>query len=307
MKGVTKYMAKDRDLSKDYAEILPLSNELKRKYRELNYDTCLHIVLYGTPFSDSRPKPNMRTGGIALKNQEKMKKVFKVLYDRSELLQNLTILSPYHMDASFYLKPTKDDVRYIKKANSKTRKLFAAERLHFMGIKDVDNMLKIHNDILLFDEFRIIIDDAGNVGFGRAEKFLSDTERAEIWIYYSSNPLMYYYNKIINNKRYFRWLMSEKHMKMHHRTSEQQFKHLRKTMMSYIKNLKEDEMVTLIRSGMDVLEEYSADLIKDIAGIGKDSKFTKEDAHNKLLLTLTSGNKIAEKIANRSINQGGMF
>lgn len=301
-------MAKEmRDLSKDYAELIPLSKELKKKYRELNYDTCLHIVLYGTPFADSRPKPNMRTGGIALKNQERMKKVFKVLYDNSELLQNLTILSPYHMDASFYLKPTKNDIKYIKKANAKTRKLFDGERLHFMGRQDVDNMLKIHNDILLFPEFRIVIDDAGNLGFGRAEKFLSNTERAEIWIYFSSNPLMYYYWKIQTNRYYFKWLMSEKHMKMNHRTPEQQFKHLRKTMMTYIKDLREDDMVKTIKSGMDVIEEYSAELVKQIAGIGNDSKFTKEDAHNKLLLTLTKGNPLAEKIANRSINQGGMF
>ena len=298
---------KMRDLSRDYAELLPLSKEMKRKYRELNYDTCLHIVLYGTPFSDSRPKPNMKTGGIALKNQEQMKKVFKVLYDNSELLQNLTILSPYHMDASFYLKPTKNDIKYIKKANAKTKKLLATERLHFMGIKDVDNMLKIHNDILLFDEFRIILDDAGNVGFGRAEKFLSEDERAEIWIYYSSNPLAYYYWKLQNNKHYYRWLLSEKHMRMNHRTPADQFKHLRKTVISYIKDLSEPEVVNYIRSTMDVLEEYSAQLIKEIAGLGNDSKFTKEDAHNKLLLTLTKGNKIAEKIANRSVNQGGMF
>lgn len=300
-------MAKERDISKDYAELLDLTVDERLRFKTDKYDKCLHIVLYGTPFTDSRPKANMRTGGIALKNQEKMKKVFKVLYNKTGLLPNLTILSQYRMQALFYVKPTQDDLKFIKNANASIKKAYEKEKLYFMGVRDVDNMVKIHNDILLFPEFRIVIDDAGNVDVD-ARKYLSQNERADIRIYFSTKPSSYYSWKVQTNKHYFRWLISEKHMRMNNRTSQGQFKHLRKTIMAYIYNKPEADIVKTLRSAIDVLEEYPAVLIKEIAGYGADNKYTKDDAYSKLMITLTKGNKLAEKIVNRSLGQsrGGL-
>ena len=45
-----------RDTSKDYAVITDIPEEDKRICRNFNLNKCLKIVLYGDPYSDSRPK-----------------------------------------------------------------------------------------------------------------------------------------------------------------------------------------------------------------------------------------------------------
>ena len=162
-----------RDTSRDYAEFVPIPEDIKKKFKHMRYDTCLHIVIYGEPFSDSRPRVNQKTMGVALINMNKFKVVFKDLYNRSELLQNLTIVSPFHMKGKFYKSPTKADLKFIK-SKKVLSKLYESEKLADISIKDTDNMLKIHNDILFEPEFRITLDDAWNGGFDDSEKFLSE-------------------------------------------------------------------------------------------------------------------------------------
>ena len=295
-------MKKMRDISENFAELIPIPKDIQKLYKDFGYDSCLHIRIYGDPFSDSRPRLNKATMGVGLKNMNEMKKVFKPLYDESELLQNLTIVSPFHIHGIFYRKPTKADIKFIKKSNKKVKSLYAQHKLGDLSIKDVDNMLKIHNDILFSEEFRITLDDAWNVGFHKAEKYLSENDFADIFVYYASKPNAYYLWKMMQNHSYFCWLISEKHMRMNSRTPEQQMKHLRKAIREEMESIKsEADMRTLIRRSFKVLEEYPATLIKQVADM-TDAKYTKSDAQYKVMLLICKGNKIAEKI----IERGGM-
>ena len=295
-------MKKLRDISRNFAEIVPIPKDIQKQYKDFGYDKCLHIRIYGDPFTDSRPRLNKATMGVGLKNMNEMKKVFKPLYDSSEVLQNLTILSPFHIHGVFYRKPTKADIKFIKKSNKKVKSLYAQHKLGDLSIKDVDNMLKIHNDILFSEEFRITLDDAWNVGFHKAEKYLSENDFADIFVYYASKPNAYYLWKMMQNHSYFCWLISEKHMRMNSRTPEQQMKHLRKAIREEMESIKsEADMRTLIRRSFKVLEEYPATLIKQVADM-TDAKYTKSDAQYKVMLLICKGNKIAEKI----IERGGM-
>lgn len=295
-------MKKMRDISENFAELIPIPKDIQKLYKDFGYDSCLHIRIYGDPFSDSRPRLNKATMGVGLKNMNEMKKVFKPLYDESELLQNLTIVSPFHIHGIFYRKPTKADIKFIKKSNKKVKSLYTQHKLGDLSIKDVDNMLKIHNDILFSEEFRITLDDAWNVGFHKAEKYLSENDFADIFVYYASKPNAYYLWKMMQNHSYFCWLISEKHMRMNSRTPEQQMKHLRKTIREEMESIKsEADMRTLIRRSFKVLEEYPATLIKQVADM-TDAKYTKSDAQYKVMLLICKGNKIAEKIMER----GGM-
>ena len=295
-------MKKMRDISENFAELIPIPKDIQKLYKDFGYDSCLHIRIYGDPFSDSRPRLNKATMGVGLKNMNEMKKVFKPLYDESELLQNLTIVSPFHIHGIFYRKPTKADIKFIKKSNKRVKSLYAQHKLGDLSIKDVDNMLKIHNDILFSEEFRITLDDAWNVGFHKAEKYLSENDFADIFVYYASKPNAYYLWKMMQNHSYFCWLISEKHMRMNSRTPEQQMKHLRKTIREEMESIKsEADMRTLIRRSFKVLEEYPATLIKQVADM-TDAKYTKSDAQYKVMLLICKGNKIAEKIMER----GGM-
>ena len=295
-------MKKMRDISENFAELIPIPKDIQKLYKDFGYDSCLHIRIYGDPFSDSRPRLNKATMGVGLKNMNEMKKVFKPLYDESELLQNLTIVSPFHIHGIFYRKPTKADIKFIKKSNKKVKSLYAQHKLGDLSIKDVDNMLKIHNDILFSEEFRITLDDAWNVGFHKAEKYLSENDFADIFVYYASKPNAYYLWKMMQNHSYFCWLISEKHMRMNSRTPEQQMKHLRKAIREEMESIKSEvDMRTLIRRSFKVLEEYPATLIKQVADM-TDAKYTKSDAQYKVMLLICKGNKIAEKI----IERGGM-
>lgn len=295
-------MKKMRDISENFAELIPIPKDIQKQYKDFGYDSCLHIRIYGDPFSDSRPRLNKTTMGVGLKNMNEMKKVFKPLYDESHLLQNLTIVSPFHIHGIFYRKPTKADIKFIKKSNKKVKSLYAQHKLGDLSIKDVDNMLKIHNDILFSEEFRITLDDAWNVGFHKAEKYLSENDYADIFVYYASKPNAYYLWKMKQNHSYFCWLISEKHMTMNGRTPAQQMKHLRSTIREEMEGIKsETDMRTLIRRSFKVLEEYPATLIKQVADM-TDAKYTKSDAQYKVMLLICKGNKIAEKIMER----GGM-
>ncbi len=295
-------MKKLRDISRNFAEIVPIPKDIQKQYKDFGYDKCLHIRIYGDPFTDSRPRLNKATMGVGLKNMNEMKKVFKPLYDSSEVLQNLTILSPFHIHGIFYRKPTKADIKFIKNSNKTVKALYAKRKIGDLSIKDVDNMLKIHNDILFSEEFRITLDDAWNVGFHKAEKYLSEEDYADIFVYYASKPNAYYLWKMMQNHSYFCWLISEKHMKLNNRTPEQQLKHLKKVIKDAMADLKKEEDIrTLIRRSFKVLEEYPATLIKDIASM-PEAKYTKMDAQYKVMLIITKGNKVAENI----ISRGGM-
>lgn len=292
-----------RDISKNFAEMVPIPADIKKKYKHLDYDSCLHIRIYGDPFSDSRPRINAATGGVGLKNMNEMKKVFTPLYKSSELLQNLTILSPFHMGAKFYRKPTQADIKFLKKSNKKIKSLYDKGLLSDLSIKDVDNMLKIHNDILFSEEYRITLDDAWNVGFVEPEKYLSDEDYADIYVYFASKPNAFYMYKMMNNHSYFSWLLSEKHMRMHNRNYKQQLSHLKRTIRDEINPLqKEADIRKVLRRSFEVLEEYPAELIKGLAGM-EDRKYTKMDAQYKIMSIIVKGNTIAEKII--SLNTGG--
>lgn len=292
-------MKKMRDISANFAELIPIPKDIQKLYKDFGYDSCLHIRIYGDPFSDSRPRLNKATMGVGLKNMNEMKKVFKPLYDSSKLLQGLTILSPFHIHGIFYRKPTKADIKFIKKSNKTVKKLFTQRKLGDLSIKDVDNMLKIHNDILFSEEFRITLDDAWNIGFHKAEKYLSAEDYADIYVYYASKPNAYYLWKMMQNHSYFEWLISEKNMNINERTAEQQLKHLKRTIRDEMNSIKsENDMRTLIRRSFKVLEEYPAVLIKQVADM-TDSKYTKADAQFKVMLLICKGNTIAEKILQR--------
>lgn len=295
-------MSKMRDLGKNYAEMVPIPNDIKKKYKHLNYDSCLHIRIYGEPFSDSRPRLNMNTGGVGLKNMGKMKKVFTPLYQSSELLQNLTIISPFHIKGVFYRKPTTSDIKFIRNSSTKIKSLYSNKLLADLSIKDVDNMLKIHNDILFSSEYRITLDDAWNVGFLDPEKYMSDEDYADIYVYYSSKPNAFYMYKIQSNHSYFSWLLSEKHMNIFKRDIKAQRKHIITTIRNEINHLKnEADVRKILRRSFEVLEEYPAELIKGIADM-QEFKYTKSDAQFKVMSMVAKGNKMAERILSKGGN-----
>lgn len=292
-----------RDTSNDYAEFVPVPSYLKKEHITLNLNKGLHIRIYGEPFSDSRPKPN-KWGGIELRNLNLFRPVFKQLYQKSELLQNLVILSPYIMEAKFYKNPTQNDQKRIKK-DAKLMNFLNKGMLYDISRKDVDNMLKIHNDILLQDEFRILLDDAWNIGFEKAYKILTDGEMyADIYLYFSTKPNSNYEWQIIKSTAFVRWQICEKYMLMNKIPMNKRINHIKKIFDNEVSSLKKYKDVKgLIDRFLGVIEEYSAESIKSMVDMNS-HVFTKMDAQFKAILLITKGHQMATEIAENK-NIGG--
>ena len=280
---------KERDTSKDYAEIsqnIPI--DIRKKYYTLRFDNCLKIVLYGEPFKDSRPRLN-KFGGVGMVNMGKMKKVFTVLYKKYPLLQEITIQSPYLVILDMFSLPTKKEMSFIKK-DKEALKLFKKEELYDLAIADVDNSIKIHNDILFEPEYRVSLDDAMNIGV-IGNKYLSDTPRAELYVYFSSKTSKFYKWRIQNNHNYFKWLISEKNMLMNKRTIKEHREYLIKILREYIEDIKkEKDAKDFVKRVSKELIRYPAETIKELAGV-ENKTFNKNNALLNFMLEVCKNNK----------------
>lgn len=299
---------KERDTSRDYAVLIDIPREDKEVCARYGFNTCLKIVLYGDPFSDSRPKPNMKTGGIALVNQNLMKKAFKPFYDRCELLKSLTILSPYLLKCNFFLEATEVDKKRIMKLKKYIGDLYYKEKLAHMGEKDVDNMIKIHNDIMLQNEFRIILTDGFNIGTLYSPKLITpNNPRAEVFVYFNNSKEKndYYREKIEGSSHYAYWQLSYKNYKYQsNRTVKEQIKHMKRVVEEICTPIK--SIGTMKRKLGRILEEfkyYPADVIKELAGVTelKSREFNRVDAEYKLSCILFDRVPLAMDL----IKQGG--
>lgn len=299
---------KERDTSRDYAVLIDIPREDKEVCSRYGFNTCLKIVLYGDPFSDSRPKPNMKTGGIALVNQNLMKKAFKPFYDRCELLKSLTILSPYLLKCNFFLEATEVDKKRIMKLKKYIGDLYYKEKLAHMGEKDVDNMIKIHNDIMLQNEFRIILTDGFNIGTLYSPKLITpNNPRAEVYVYFNNSKEKndYYREKIEGSSHYAYWQLSYKNYKYQsNRTVKEQIKHMKRVVEEVCAPIK--SIGTMKRKLGRILEEfkyYPADVIKELAGVTelKSREFNRVDAEYKLSCILFDKVPLAMDL----IKQGG--
>lgn len=290
---------KERDTSKDYAELsqnIPI--DIRKKYYTLRFDNCLKIVLYGEPFKDSRPRLN-KFGGVGMVNMGKMKKVFTVLYKKYPLLQEITIQSPYLVILDMFSLPTKKEMSFIKK-DKEALKLFKKEELYDLAIADVDNSIKIHNDILFEPEYRVSLDDAMNIGV-IGNKYLSDTPRAELYVYFSSKTSKFYKWRIQNNHNYFKWLISEKNMLMNKRTIKEHRKYLIKILREYIEDIKkEKDAKDFVKRVSKELIRYPAETIKELAGV-ENKTFNKNNALLNFMLEICKNNKFCVEKLNSLI------
>lgn len=297
MASKAKY--KNRDTSRDYAEEVSVPLEIKKKFTDINLNKGIKIVLYGAPFTDSRPR-TMASGAVAMVNMELMKKVFVDVYNRS-ILKDTVIISPYVIVLHAYKRPTNETARKFKKDfNKRLQTLYKNEQIHDMSINDVDNMIKIHNDILFEPEFRVCLDDAWNIADTDCFKVLSDNERVELFIYYTDQINAYMEWNIQRSAKYYTYMICEKYRRMHKLTFEQHVKHMRKIFdrqQMLCKN-RESELLALLKRTQKVLQEWSAEDIKNMANMNERT-YTKRDAQNKVLLLITKGNKICTDLVSK--------
>lgn len=165
----------------------------------------LSIMIPGTPITDSRPR---HVGHFYNPNKNALKKLFKPLYKNDKLLQNTCITYPHGIIIRAFVSPKKTFKKSL--GNKKITK----EETVALGLKDNDNLEKVHWDILQDNDFRIILNDSCTVK-NITEKFYSNFPRIEIDILYSETYFYDCYEKSIKkSKLYIRYLLSEKYRKM---------------------------------------------------------------------------------------------
>jgi hypothetical protein len=170
-------------------------------FYEDKYEKMLTIIIPGEPIADGR----IRTGEFSHynPNKEALSKLFKVLYNVDPVLKRTMITGPHCVYLKAYYRPIKEYALHF--ANNK----YDLEDIDAIGLKDNDNLEKIHWDVLQDDKFMIILDDDKTTK-NITEKYYSINPRVEIRILYTDNYLDIYKQKIIESAKYMKYKCTKK-------------------------------------------------------------------------------------------------
>lgn len=279
-----------------------------------SYNRKLSITIPGEPMTDSRPRV---MGRVAVSvNKNILVDLFKSMYKSDKVLQNVYIYSPQCVVMRGYMSMSKVDRKEIARF-PKDFELFMQEKLEHVDVKlyDVDNMVKVHNDLFIDYEYKIVMDDAFNTKLYGEKFYTPDNPRIEIDIYYNDfyadgiydNWYMY---KAFKTKSFFDYMLSDKYQTMHNMSIDKFKEHfysvikkryeeqktvkakeaLLKSVFMYTNSLSVDRATELSISKLDAIRMYKVDrhkiLIGDILeqlGIETKIKDTGEDIVNENL------------------------
>lgn len=194
-----------------------MSTVLPHEGHEL-FDSKLTLCIHGTPISDSRPRLSSDKTYFYNPHKEALKKLFNHIYKTDSLLQETCITSPHQIDIRFYLLPDKDAIATFGKD------MIDTENVMSIGVKDNDNIEKVHWDVLQDAKFRVILDDR-NIVVNSTKKFYSFNPRIEIDILFCAdpdNPLNKLYMEMIMKKKVYKiFILSPKYLYKHFNTDEE--------------------------------------------------------------------------------------
>lgn len=191
------------------------------------FDKKLSLVIPGTPVSDSRPR-GTKSGHFYNPNKNALKKLFKKLYEEDELLLNTCVTYPHMLVLRIYVEPKKAFDAALPD------EILEKENAPALGLKDNDNIEKVHWDILQDDAFKIILNDSSIIK-NYTEKYYSNNPRVEIDVLYSEDYLYDCYEKSIKKSMvYNKFKLSRKYIEMKGLEGKELFEHFKK----FIKKLK---------------------------------------------------------------------
>ena len=130
---------------KHTAELEILKNPIV--FGNLKFNRRLTIVIPGSPIVDERTRFTMAGDGFFGYNPAKnnLKKIFEHIYDDSEMLNRLVILSPMTIDLKVYKVLQKNHAKILTK---KDIELVKKEKFLSFSKPDNDNIEKVHFDVI---------------------------------------------------------------------------------------------------------------------------------------------------------------
>lgn len=242
----------------------------------IKFNTQMKITIPGTPISDSRPRHtfNIETGGSHVYNphKENLMKIFKEIYNESEELKSIIILSPIIIHIKYYIKISKD---IIKTLNKKELKDLEKERLYCVFRKDNDNIEKVHFDVLQDLKYQVIHRDEFIVKNTTEKIYTIDNERVELTIDFNRNNPKWMEDIVYNSDEYFSYSISYKYKIINNISDNKWQKVFYKNIYNYKKNNMKKKSDKFLRKIEHILKKtYNADTIKLIDNSNK--KFDKK-------------------------------
>lgn len=291
------------NMNKDYLKIIEIPDRLKYIAKQYNFNKCALIVYHGVPVADERPR--LGAGGKTfVPNAGLLRKIANNLLTVSEDARKTTITSFYSLACDFYMPITATVEKFISK-HPKLQKLYDNDRLPCTTVKDVDNLLKSHNDIMFVYNTFIVLNDTFNVNIGISNKYYSKNPRSEVYILFSDRkPDKFTEWNITRSSSYFYYQLSYKYLlvnNMDYRYDKRKIiNHLRSVINEKFEKVRNEKILKSVIGKIHklFLESYSSEALKYLVNETDNHNFNKENAIHKLLLILFNKNECATKILN---------
>lgn len=218
------------------------------KFENLIFNRRLSIVIPGSPIVDERTRFTMTGDSFFGYNPAKnnLKKIFEYIYDSSEMLNRLVILSPMTIDLKVYKVLQKNHAKILSK---KDIELIKQEKFVSFSKPDNDNIEKVHFDVIQDDAYNVILRDENIVSNTTTKYHVYDPadERVEITILYTETPA-YLKEFVYDSVEYFKYTISLK-SKLINNISDEEFakEFYRNIAIFYKKTKKKDITKTVLR------------------------------------------------------------
>lgn len=274
MKNLTKNDVQRRFENSNWSPETKITN-LNRpyKFKNLIFNKILTIVIPGHPIIDSRPRfLQKKDGTVGTYNPHKaqLMKVFKEIYDNSEILQGICILGPMFVELEIYELIPKT---YLKELDKKSLEDLENNNLPAFNKPDVDNGMKITYDVSQDLEYQVILRDEHVVDSRTYKVYVKDKrdERMVMNIYFNDDIPKWYRNILYESRDYLVHNLSMKYKFINQIPDEEWEKTFYKVIVNYIKRTKKNPVkaVNLVLSkykkkDLDlILVEKNADLAKE--------------------------------------------
>ena len=274
MKNLTKNDVQRRFENSNWSPETKITN-LNRpyKFKNLIFNKILTIVIPGHPIIDSRPRfLQKKDGTVGTYNPHKaqLMKVFKEIYDNSDILQGICILGPMFVELEIYELIPKT---YLTELDKKSLEDLENNNLPAFNKPDVDNGMKITYDVSQDLEYQVILRDEHVVDSRTYKVYVKDKrdERMVMNIYFNDDIPKWYRNVLYESRDYLVHNLSMKYKFINQIPDEEWEKTFYKVIVNYIKRTKKNPVkaVNLVLSkykkkDLDlILVEKNADLAKE--------------------------------------------
>ena len=274
MKNLTKNDVQRRFENSNWSPETKITN-LNRpyKFKNLIFNKILTIVIPGHPIIDSRPRfLQKKDGTVGTYNPHKaqLMKVFKEIYENSDILQGICILGPMFVELEIYELIPKT---YLKELDKKSLEDLENNNLPAFNKPDVDNGMKITYDVSQDLEYQVILRDEHVVDSRTYKVYVKDKrdERMVMNIYFNDDIPKWYRNILYESRDYLVHNLSMKYKFINQIPDEEWEKTFYKVIVNYIKRTKKNPVkaVNLVLSkykkkDLDlILVEKNADLAKE--------------------------------------------